>query len=348
MSLLLNPVIQVFLVIVFFCSMVGTVIYRKFAMRIGIVANLNFRTLHKHPTPRGGGIIFSQVFVLAIVLFSLFFQLESELFQVFVVGAAAAAVFGFVDDVVVLRARSKFFFQVLISVWTLYCFKSYSFLGEVIPWEVGVWLSWGACLFLLVWMINLYNFMDGVDGIAASGGIFFCLTAAVALLVSSRTGTAAESMLFIMLALGTSALGFLIFNWPKASVFMGDSGSVFFGYCFGALIIYSVQSGMISIWTWLTLMGYFLADTAMTIMLRLFLVKKWYGAHRSHAYQNLARITDSHLKITGGVTLYHLFWILPLTLWSVMVPQFALAAVFFALTPVVVLAYKYGPRLSSS
>ena len=86
----------------------------------------------------------------------------------------------------------------------------------------------------------------------------------------------------------------------------------------------------------------------MTQIARLFLVKKWYKAHRSHAYQNLARITGSHLKVTGGVVLYNVIWILPLSILSVMKPEMEIIAVAFAITPSVAFAYKFGPKLSSS
>ena len=91
---------------------------------------------------------------------------------------------------------------------------------------------------------------------------------------------------------------------------MGDSGSVFLGYIFGALIVYSTSTGQISIWTWLVVFGYFLGDTTTTSLIRMFMVKKWYGAHRSHAYQNLARIYGSHIKVTSGVLLYHLVYLM--------------------------------------
>ena len=141
---------------------------------------------------------------------------------------------------------------------------------------------------------------------------------------------------------------FLFFNWPPASIFMGDSGSAFLGYIFGALILFTVKSGDISIWTWLIVFGYFFADTTVTQLMRIILVKKWYLPHRSHAYQNLARITGSHLKVTGGVVLYNVVWILPLTIWSVMKPDIALFAVALAIAPSLIFALKYGPFLSST
>jgi len=85
-----------------------------------------------------------------------------------------------------------------------------------------------------------------------------------------------------------------------------------------------------------------------TQIMRVIFVKKWFLAHRSHAYQNLARISGSHLKVTGGVALYNLMWVLPLTLWSALSPEMALYAVVLAVSPGILVAYRYGPRLSSS
>ena len=78
------------------------------------------------------------------------------------------------------------------------------------------------------------------------------------------------------------------------------------------------------------------------------LVKKWYLAHRSHAYQNLARITGSHLKVTGGVIIYNLIWVLPLTLWSALQPEMGVVAAICSIMPASIIAYKYGPKLSLS
>ena len=140
----------------------------------------------------------------------------------------------------------------------------------------------------------------------------------------------------------------MFFNWPPASIFMGDSGSVYLGYTFGALILFTFETGDISICTWLVIFGYFLGDTTVTQLMRIILLKKWYLPHRSHAYQNLARITGSHLKVTGGVVLYNVIWILPLSILSVMKPEMEIIAVALAITPSVAFAYKFGPKLSSS
>ena len=139
-----------------------------------------------------------------------------------------------------------------------------------------------------------------------------------------------------------------MFNWPPARIFMGDSGSIFLGYIIGTLILLTIERSEVSIWTWFVMFGYFFADTTITQMMRLILVKKWYQAHRSHAYQNLARITESHLKVTFGIVLYHLVWLLPLTIWSLKQPNLSIFAAVLAVFPAMLFAIKYGPLESSS
>ena len=150
----------------------------------------------------------------------------------------------------------------------------------------------------------------------------------------------------LFLVLFISCLGFLFFNWPKASIFMGDSGSIFLGYCFGAFIIYSLMKNEISFLTWLVVFGYYLGDTTTTTLIRIMLVKKWYHPHRSHAYQNLARILDSHAIVSIGVILYHILWLLPLAIWTVLKPNFGIIAVVLAFLPSIIWSIKFGPLFS--
>jgi len=319
----------------------GIILYRRVAISRDIVANPNFRNLHARPLPVGGGIVFSFVFV-----FSLFFiwwlnQISDDLFWVLAVGGGSAALFGFLDDLKDIRASSKLVAQFFLSGWLLFWLGGGPILS--IDW-IPVLLAIPLTALFLVWMVNAYNFMDGIDGMAVSSAVF--VSGAITL-VMLLTNSKSEIIIVPVLLLTTTST-FIVFNWPPASIFMGDSGSVFLGYIFGSLILLTVKSGDISIWTWLIVLGYFFADTTVTQLMRIILVKKWYLPHRSHAYQNLARITGSHLKVTGGVVLYNIVWILPITIWSVMIPEMTLIAVVFAIAPSLVFAFKYGPLLSSS
>jgi Fuc2NAc and GlcNAc transferase len=179
---------------------------------------------------------------------------------------------------------------------------------------------------------------------AASGAIFICLAAIVSLSLISGDLT----LITIFGLLAVSCIGFLLSNWPPARIFMGDSGSLFLGYFFCALITKTVTTGQITLWTWLIMLAYFLGDTTTTSTIRIFITKPWYGVHRSHAYQNLVRISQSHLRVLSGILFFHFLWLFPLVIWSVLTPKYAPLAFLFAYTPVVLWTIRYGPRFSSS
>ncbi len=326
---------------VFFVSLAGIFLYRKVAVSTGVLANPNFRTLHEFPVPKGAGIVFSIVFVFCVFALWKVDRLSEDLFLVLGVGGGAAALFGFLDDVYNIRASRKLIVQVCFSGWVLFWIDEGALLhiyGATDFVEIAL------LILFLVWMINAYNFMDGIDGMAVSGAFF--VTGTLTLVMLLTNGASELAVLFFLLMASVGA--FMVFNWPPARIFMGDAGSVFLGYIFGSFILVTVVRDDVSLWTWFVVFGYFFADTTVTLIARLILVKKWYDPHRSHAYQNLARITGSHLKITGGVTAYHLVWLLPFTLWTVLQPEMAVVATVLAVAPGLALAYKYGPVLSSS
>jgi Fuc2NAc and GlcNAc transferase len=315
--------------------------YRAFAIRRGIVASLNFRSLHQRPVPRGGGIVFSTVCIAAVIGLSFTATVDPRLLRALVVGGVVAAGFGFVDDARHVAAPVKLFVQMALAGWVLVCFDGTPLVDvPLTPRWLDIGLSWMG----LVWVMNLYNFIDGIDGLAAMGAVSI---SAISILVLLLVG-ADRSVVLVLTAVALCSAGFLVFNWPPASIFMGDSGSLFLGFYFGTLIAATLVNGDLSLWSWLIVFGYFAGDTTTTTLVRMFVADKWYGEHRSHAYQNLARIWDSHLKVVRGVALYQLLWLLPLAIWSVLAPSAAPVAALLALAPVVVWTLRYGPLLSSS
>ncbi len=314
--------------------------YQKIAIKKGILANPNFRTLHETPVPKGGGIVFASITILGIFLLWRSGQMPNNLFMTLGVGGCIATFLGFFDDINNIGAKKKLAVQIFLSGFALFHLDGGVLSSiDLIPDWIAIPLS----LLFLVWVINAYNFMDGIDGMAASGAIF---SSGVVIVTIVLTNEFSEVTIFLLLLMA-SVLAIIVFNWPPATIFMGDAGSVFLGYIFGVLILYTTMNNEVSIWTWIIVFGYFIADTTVTQIARLILVKKWYIAHRSHAYQNLARISNSHLKVTMGVIVYYLMWLLPLAIWSVIEPDMAVFATIMALTPASIFSYKYGPVLSS-
>jgi Fuc2NAc and GlcNAc transferase len=182
-------------------------------------------------------------------------------------------------------------------------------------------------LLTIVWLTNLYNFMDGIDGIAATQAMFVAATAALLLGLHGDGGSA---LLCLLIAMACS--GFLYWNWPPARLFMGDVGSGFLGYCFAVLAIASENSGQLPLTVWLVLLSLFIGDASYTLLSRLLRGKRVYEAHREHAYQYLVRRSGSHRKVTIGWGLLNLLIILPLAL---------LASFYTTVTPLLV-ALLYG------
>ncbi len=315
--------------------------YQKIAIKKGILANPNFRTLHETPVPKGGGIVFASITILGIFLLWRSGQMPNNLFMTLGVGGCIATFLGFFDDINNIGAKKKLAVQIFLSGFALFHLDGGVLSSiDLIPDWIAIPLS----LLFLVWVINAYNFMDGIDGMAASGAIF---SSGVVIVTIVLTNEFSEVTIFLLLLMA-SVLAIIVFNWPPATIFMGDAGSVFLGYIFGVLILYTTMNNEVSIWTWIIVFGYFIADTTVTQIARLILVKKWYMAHRSHAYQNLARISNSHLKVTLGVIFYYLMWLFPLAIWSALEPDMAIFATIIALTPASIFSYKYGPTLSST
>jgi Fuc2NAc and GlcNAc transferase len=319
----------------------GTWAYRQYALRRGIVANPNARTLHAQPTPRGGGVAIAGAFLAAAAIFWLLEPGGRPMAAALGAGGLIAAVAGFVDDRHDIPQRYKLATHTLLVVWAMACAGG----RPLVPLPfVPILVSQAVSLLALVWLINLYNFVDGIDGMAASGAVAICVLLGIALWLRR-----ADSSLVVVTALpGAAALGFLVFNWPPARIFMGDAGSLFLGYAFAALAARTVTHGEISAWTWLCIFGYFASDTTTTTTIRMLRTRRFYEGHRSHAYQNLARILGSHFLVLRGVLLYQVLWLLPLTIWSVLQPGLAPLAALLAVGPAVGWTLKYGPRLSSS
>jgi Fuc2NAc and GlcNAc transferase len=331
----------------FASTVAGTWAFRTFALKRGIIATPNFRSLHKQPVPRGGGIVLSLVSLVAIAELWAAGLLDTDLAMVLLGGGSLATLVGFVDDTRQLRPRWKLLTQGFLAAFILSVFEAQPLVDlPASPVVFDLALSWLG----LVWLMNLCNFVDGIDGMAATGAIFVS-AASLLVHVMASNARSVEPDVGVGLVCGLIVAGcsaFLIFNWPPASIFMGESGSMFLGLALGALVASTIVGGQISLWTWLIIFGYLAGDTTTTTVVRIFVTDKWYGEHRSHAYQNLARIWGSHLRVVLGVSLYHIVWLLPLAIWSALVPATAPLAALLAVLPVVIWTLRHGPLRSST
>src|SRR3989338_247332 len=285
--------------IVFFLSLCLTYFILMISFKKNILDFPNDRSLHQKPIPRGGGLAFVILFYVALVFLWIFHFIQLSVFLALLCGIPIACI-GYCDDLFGVRARWRALIQVASAMAGL------AILG------VASSVFYIFAVFVTVWFTNLYNFMDGVDGLAGTQAIFVSAAAGSMLYFLGQVGVA-----YVCFSLTFSVLGFLVFNWPPAKIFMGDAGSGFLGYLFAMLMWITNNQHALSISTWWILFAVFLSDASFTLIYRLLQKKTWYEAHREHAYQRLVQSGISHRRITLGILCVNVIICLPLAEFSI-------------------------------
>lgn len=317
-------------------SLVLTAVLRRYALSRSIIDVPNARSSHSIPTPRGGGVAIVVAFLAALpILGGIGLVPWSQLIAVGGAGALVAVV-GFMDDHGHIAARWRLLGHFTAAIWALAWLGG---LPQVVFFGMSLDLHWFGHILAaiyLVWMLNLYNFMDGIDGIASVEALCVCLGAC---LIYWLNGT--SPLAWGPLILAMAVLGFLYWNFPPARIFMGDAGSGFLGIALGVLSVQAAWESSSLLWVWLILLGVFIVDATFTLMRRLIRGDKVYEAHRSHAYQFASRLAGRHLPVTLAVTFINLVWLLPI---AVSVGVFGLdgfTGLLLAYVPLILLAIKF-------
>jgi Fuc2NAc and GlcNAc transferase len=288
---------------------------RRYALRTAMLDVPSERSSHQIPTPRGGGVAIIAAALGGIVLLAVLQVIQPQLTVGLLGGGALVGAVGWVDDRRGLAARTRFVAHLIAALWFLGWTNAFATLsiGQS-RWELG-WLGLPLAALVMVWFINLYNFMDGIDGIAAGEAVSVGTAAAVMLLALGHFNLAA-----VALCVSGAATGFLIWNWPPAKIFMGDSGSGLLGFLFIALAFSSERAGAIPLTAWIAMLGVFFFDATVTLLRRMLRRERWREPHRAHAYQRAARKTGSHL-VTTIASVILTFVLCLLAWWITVAPQ---------------------------
>lgn len=299
--------------------------------RRDLLADVNERSSHERPTPTMGGIVIV-ILVLGYMSY-LTWSVGTPAGYALVSGAAIAGV-GLWDDLSPLSARLRLFVQ----------FAAVGLLLFGLPVALSIWqlalvaLAW-------VWLINLYNFMDGIDGLAAVQCILFCLGVQL-----FGFGHPLWINDVIWVTAGAS-LAFLAFNWPPARIFMGDVGSAFLGLLLGFIALVCISSGSLPLVVVLLLLTGFWFDATYTLCVRMLTGQRFTQAHRSHLYQRLADQLGHGLTTLLFIA-FNLGWLWPLAyLAQNDVGGYTMSsplAVLCAAAPLGILCWRYSAGLRSS
>jgi len=272
-------------IFLFLLSFTLTYFIKNYYVKHALLDEINERSSHTIPTPHGGGIALALVWFLGLFYLYFISEIDTSLFYALIVGVIISVV-SFFDDIYELSPRLRLITQAGVAFSGLY------FLGGFESLNFGLFSVENQIVtnifafFLIVWFINLYNFLDGINGYAGSEIVFLSL--AGYLLFGSEY--------FLVLAAAT--LGFLVWNYGKAKIFMGDVGSTLLGYNVAIFTIYYANQESSNFWIWIILFGVFWFDATLTLFRRFRNKEQLSKAHKKHAYQRLVQYEWSHSKVT--------------------------------------------------
>lgn len=314
------------------------------AQKWALMDKPNHRSSHSMPTPSGGGIGLVVAGSLVGIYFLMAVRADLYLAVVLITSCILAAV-GLHDDRNPMPARWRLGIQVISAAVFL------SVLGGLpeIQRFVDAWFSrtlmYAFLLLVVVWWINLFNFMDGIDGLAGLQAVFM-LVAGASLMVWQRHDLLTNAAIGWMVCISGATIGFLILNWTPAKIFMGDVGSVYLAFMLLSFGLLSIRYEFVSVVTglamWAILGAAFATDATITLITRILTIKRWYEAHRSHVYQRLSRRLGSHPQVVLLYTAVNVLWLLPLAFVCLLHPNWAVVWAMIAYVPLIVLAIILG------
>ena len=292
----------------------------------------NERSSHDQPVPRGGGLAIAAVFLVAVAVLWWFDPSHSRLFMALLLSGSVVAAAGYWDDHVDVRARWRLLLHLGAAVLAAVLMGPMTTIP--LPWttiELPTWLGATLTVMGLVWLLNLYNFMDGIDGIAGGEAVSVALAAAA---IGFSQGVATPGLVLFAAA----CAGFLLFNWPPARIFMGDVGSGFAGFVFGLYVVHTSLAAPHWLWVWVILLAVFWIDATVTLLRRLAHGETPYAAHRTHAFQNAARLLGSHRPVTVAVVAINTLFLAPLAFLAAHYPQWSFGFASIAVVPLAIAA----------
>ena len=321
-----------------------THVVRGYVLRRNILDIPNERSSHKIPTPRGGGLAVAATFLVGLAG-GLALPSENTEWLLIVGATFVISLLGWWDDRRGLSAGLRLAVQTacaLVGILGLEVFSHFlaksglDVAGFPLPFAAGV------VFFVLftVWMTNLYNFMDGIDGILGLQTLTVAI-GTVFLLLRHSTSEDVSSLVIAHLILGGSAAGFLILNWSPAKIFMGDVGSAAIGFLISLLGFHAVSSGLLSFTALAVVNAAFIVDATVTLLVRLSRGKKPHQAHRSHFYQKMVQSGWTHARVSSLFAGLNLLWLTPIAFAIEVGWLNPILGSSIAIAPILVLAFRF-------
>lgn len=311
---------------------------RFYALKANVVDVPGERSSHSQVTPRGGGLaIVITAIIAAVIQWHSAPAAESTqpwLLAIYL-PAGILGLISFIDDHKPLSRRLRIMVHLFCAGLLLYLLPSTVYLpiGDY-SLDISAWWLLPISLIAIGWLINLYNFMDGIDGIAASEGISMLF--GLSLIIYLQNGQLDSQLL----ALSAILIGFLCINWAPAKLFMGDIGSCFLGLALFACACYCSAQYQINLWASMILLAAFITDASWTLIHRILSGQAWNEPHRSHSYQILSRRWHSHSLAVCAMLVINILWLLPLAIFATYKPTWAAALFIVACLPFMTIGHR--------
>ena len=271
-------------IILFLFSFVLTYFIKEHALKNALVAEVNERSSHTAPTPHGGGIAIALTWFAGITYLYFEHTIDPQLYYALMVGVVISGV-SYLDDLYELSAKVRLVVQAIVACLGLYFIGGFDEINLFLFSIQNQFLTNIFAFFMIVWFINLYNFLDGIDGYAGAEALFLALAGYILF----------GGVHFLVLA--AAVLGFLLWNWHKAKIFMGDVGSTLLGYNVAIFTLYYANELSTNFWVWIALFGVFWFDATLTLIRRYKNKESLSTPHKKHAYQRLHQSGYTHDKV---------------------------------------------------
>ena len=303
-------------------SFLLTYLIIRVALKKKIVSIPNERSLHDTPIPIGGGVAIVLTWYAGISILYFCGKLEKDLYYALMSGIILTIV-SLTDDLTSLKPLVRLIFHFITAI------AAFMFLGGLRPLIIPAinmdysFITYPLAVVGMVWFINLFNFMDGVDGFASLEAIIICL------LMFVFSGSIVNILLIACIS------GFLFWNWPKAKIFMGDVGSTQLGFILVVLGINAHNTYQFSILNWIMISSPFWFDATLTLYRRWRNGERLGEAHRKHIYQRLVRAGFSHLQVNIYLLIINMFVVIMILIYReikfMQIPLFILTLILFYL-----------------
>ena len=323
-------------------SYVGTYLVERLFLKFSLfIDKPEYRSIHKYPIPSAGGLSIIITFILYLLALLVIYPANNISHIILLVSVMPVLIIGSIDDLRKIGVYKRLLVHTFSAIVIVYYFQitDNSFSADLN--SQSSYIIFFVSVVLSMWLMNLYNFMDGVDGYAASESIFVALSASLIAYLNNSS----SYIYMYLLGFGAANIGFLIRNWHPARIFMGDTGSVSSGCIFAFFIFYSGAESVISVYTWLILLSVFISDSTYTLLVRIVTKKNITKPHLTHAFHIVTKLKKSQFFTVKVLILMNILWVLPMAILSMIYTNYHIIIAFLVYLPILLYLVKIGAGL---